>query len=99
MIRTLLVGPRAESDLIEIWLWTRDHFGEAQADRYLDELDAAMRACAAEPQSGKDRQTLRPGYRSRRVGSHIIFYAPTAERVLIHRVLHGSMDFDEHLPR
>lgn len=96
--RTLFISERAESDLRQIWRWTYHHFGESQADRYLDDLEGGMRECAAAPERGKDRDTLRAGYRSRLVGKHVVFYTMTDEYVLIQRVLHGSMDFEIHLP-
>ncbi len=98
MTRRLLVSHRAEADLVAIWRWTRETFGESQADGYLDELEAGMKECARRPKHGKDRSNLRAGYRSRLVGSHIVFYTFTADEVLIQRVLHGGMDFDSRLP-
>ena len=98
MKRTLLVSKRAETDLLEIWIWTNEQFGEAQADRYLDALETGMRRCGSEPQSGQDRGTIRAGYRSWRAGMHAIFYTCTDSEVVIQRVLHSSMDFESHLP-
>lgn len=65
MSRTLLINKRAETDLLDIWIWTDEQFGEAQADRYLDQLEIAMKACCHMPESGTDRRDVRPGYRSR----------------------------------
>lgn len=98
MRRTLVISNRAERDLLEIWLWTREQFGAAQADRYLDDLGAGMRSCGARPEAGQDRNALRPGYRSRLIGRHVLFYTSTETQVVIQRVLHGSMDFGTHLP-
>lgn len=44
---------RAESDLIEIWLYTYDRWGEAQADRYFDELDEGIRQLGRIPELGR----------------------------------------------
>ncbi|MFG0284470.1 MAG: type II toxin-antitoxin system RelE/ParE family toxin [Phycisphaerales bacterium JB039] len=97
MKRALAISARAQVDLLEIWLWTHDRFGDAQADRYLDELDAGIRACATRPESGKDREAIRPGYRSRLFGKHIVFYTFTDTEVVIQRVLHASMDVEDRL--
>ena len=99
MSRTLLISRCAEADLLEIWLWTHRQFGEAQADRYLDELDASMRRCGEKPESGKDRDALRQGYRSQLIGKHTVFYTFKNTEVIIQRVLHASMDHETHLPR
>ena len=32
----------AEQDLIEIWLYTFNEWGEQQADKYLEDLNAAI---------------------------------------------------------
>lgn len=97
MRRRLLISNAAEDDLISIWRWTFGQFGERQADRYLDELDEAMRACAELPERGRDRAEIRAGYRSVLVGSHVVFYVFDDASVLVQRVLHGGMDFDAHL--
>jgi plasmid stabilization system protein ParE len=67
------------------------------ADRYLDELDAGLQGCGAEPERGKRRDDVRPGYWSRLIRKHVAFYTVTADQVLVQRVLHGSMDPDLHL--
>jgi len=96
-MRRLVVSERAEADLREIWLYSFKTWGEAQADRYLGELDAGLRECGAEPERGKCRDAVRPGYWSRLIRRLVAFYTFTADEVLIQRVLHGSMDPDLHL--
>jgi len=96
--RKLLISERAEDDLRAIWHWTYETFGALQADRYLDELDNGMHSCADAPLGGKDRNDLRTGYRSLLVNRHVVFYTFTNDEAVIQRVLHGSMDFDSHLP-
>jgi toxin ParE1/3/4 len=39
----LNVTPRAESDLIGIWVYTCEEWGVDQADNYLDRLEAGMK--------------------------------------------------------
>lgn len=97
MSRRLLISAKAQDDLVEIWRWTCEHFGERQADRYLDELGEAMRVCAESPERGRDRGVIRAGYRSVLVGKHVVFFVFDDAQVLVQRVLHGGMDFDAHL--
>lgn len=97
MTRRLVVSERAEADLREIWLYSFQTWDEAQADRYLDQLDAGLRQCRAEPESGKPRDEVRPGYWSLLIRRHVAFYTFTADEVLLQRVLHGSMEPDLHL--
>ena len=98
MKRKLFVSECADADLRQIWRWTYDNFGEAQADRYPDELDCGMRACTAAPKRGKNRSALRAAYWSRLVRRHVVSYNFTSDQVLVQRVLHASIDFEAHLP-
>jgi toxin ParE1/3/4 len=97
-MRRLVVSERAEADLREIWLYSFKTWGEAQADRYLDELDAGLHECGAEPERGKQRDEVRPGYWSLLIRRHVAFYTFTDNEVLVQRVLHGSMDPSLRLP-
>ncbi len=97
MSRRVLISNQAHQDLVDIWHWTAQAFGERQADRYLDDLGEAMNACAEAPGWGRDRAKIREGYRSLLVGRHVVFYVFNDAQVIVQRVLHGSMDFDAHL--
>jgi toxin ParE1/3/4 len=37
---------QAEQDLLDIWMYTFNEWGEQQADDYLDELDTAIQLLA-----------------------------------------------------
>ncbi|EAM8425436.1 type II toxin-antitoxin system RelE/ParE family toxin, partial [Salmonella enterica] len=39
-MRVVKLTPKAEDDLEAIWHYGRQHFGEAQADKYTDNLSA-----------------------------------------------------------
>jgi toxin ParE1/3/4 len=93
----LLVSERAEADLLDIWLNSCENWGETQADRYLDQLAAGLHECGSDPECGRQRPELRPGYRSHRIRRHVAFYTVTADEVLVQRVLHVSMEPDLHL--
>lgn len=98
-------SPRAKQDIVEVLLFTKERWGAAQARAYRDLIRDALRAIAADPESGTQRFTVRPdiwGYHIKRPGQnarHILFYriAPSGA-VEIVRMLHDSMDFDQHLP-
>lgn len=97
-MRRLGVTVRAEADLREIWLYSSKTWGEVQADRYLDELDAGLQECSAEPDRGKRCDDVRTSYWSRLILRHVAFYTFTDDEVLVQRVLHSSMEPDLHLP-
>jgi toxin ParE1/3/4 len=96
-MRRLVLSRRAETDLVEIWIYSEQNWGAAQADCYLDALAKKLMAMAAKPERGRCRDDVRGGYLSILVGRHIAFYTFTAHEVLIQRVLHGSADPDRHL--
>jgi toxin ParE1/3/4 len=91
-MRRLTKTHQAEADLIDIWLFIYKAWGEAQADRYLDELEVRMERLTRNPRMGKSRELLRPGYRSWPVGRHIVFYRIDEAEVTVVRVLHEKMD-------
>ena len=95
-MRKIHVQGLAEIDLLNIWQYTFEEWGEAQADKYLDELDSRMRSLAYNPGKGAKREHVRNAYRVLFVGSHAIYYTATQTAIHIIRVLHGSMDPDSH---
>jgi toxin ParE1/3/4 len=96
-MRRLVVSDRAEADLREIWSYTFKTWGEAQADRYIDQLDDGLQECRIDPERGKPRDDVRAGYWSLLIRRHVAFYTFTEAEVLIQRVLHSSMDPGLHI--
>ncbi len=86
------VSEAAERDLLDIFENGARQFGFDAAYRYRDGLQAAFSLLSKHPLMGRSRHDLRPKLRSRPYGSHVIFYRPDANAVLIARVLHGAMD-------
>lgn len=84
---------RAEKDLIEIWLYSFENWGTAQADRYLDGLDKALKTVATNPDIGVACDYIRRGYRKLHVKEHLIFYRCSLDTVHIIRVLGDDMDY------
>jgi toxin ParE1/3/4 len=67
--------PRAEIDLEEIWLYTFQNWSLEQADRYQNDIMAAIAALANGTK--KDRQVdIRAGYLKYMVGSHYVLFSP-----------------------
>ncbi len=93
-----LLSPAAQSDLEQIWDYTRGRWGVDQAEEYLRELQRAIERAAANPRIGRACDEIRPGYRKHAAGSRTLFYQVTAEAVIdVVRVLHQRMDVDRHL--
>jgi toxin ParE1/3/4 len=96
-MRKIRLHVRAESDLIDIWEYSFDEWDDVQADKYLDELNAAINSLAANPELGVKRNYLRQDYRALFVNQHAIYYKLTPTTIDIVRVLHGQMDPERHL--
>ena len=97
-------SPRARRDITDVLRYTRDRWGNAQAREYRDLINDALENIAADPSSGKKRASL-PGILSFHIkqpgrdARHVVFYRVTdAGSVQVIRLLHDSMDFDQHLP-
>jgi len=86
------LSPQARNSLIQISEYTKENFGEAQRIRYLETLRKRMRAVARQPESGKHRSEIKPGYYSVYVGSHTLYYRIQVEGIEIIDVLHQSME-------
>ena len=87
----------AEIDLSEIWNFTAQTWGETQAEKYLNNLEARFSDLASAPSKGRQRNDIDLNYRSFHEGKHIIFYRPYENVIAIARVLHESMDIPRRL--
>lgn len=96
MKRKIHKTARAERDFLQIWDYTFRQWGEAQADEYLDQLDAGIGILAENPELGISRDEVRAGYRVLFIASYAVYYTVTRSRVLIVRVLHERRDPGKH---
>jgi len=92
------VSGKAQTDLIKIAKYTQITWGTAQRNNYLKLMDAAFHQLANEPLLGVCCNYIREGYRKRPQGSHVIYYKEhKANKILIVRILHKSMDVNSAL--
>lgn len=96
-VRGLHYSPKAEADLEDIWLYTRQTWSSAQADRYITAIFKRLEQLAAGALSGQPYDHVRLGYFKLLVGSHIAFYRQTDTDIEVVRILHARMDFERHL--
>jgi toxin ParE1/3/4 len=82
---------RAEADLHEIGLYTLRTWGEAQTNRYLNQLEDCCRLLAGNPALGRACDEIRPGLRRMEQGRHVVFYRVESGGILISRILHQRM--------
>lgn len=93
----LNVTPKAESDLIGIWVYTCEEWGVDQADNYLDRLETGMKRLIDHPSLGANYDHVFSGYRRLQVEHHAVFYQLHDSKVLVVRVLDEDMDAPERL--
>ncbi|MFO0658263.1 MAG: type II toxin-antitoxin system RelE/ParE family toxin [Polyangiaceae bacterium] len=88
---------RAEIDLFELAEFTLKTWGQAQCERYLDQLESCLHRVADNPSLGQSREWVRPGLRAIKQGKHVIFYKCFQDHTLVLRILHERMDPTLHL--
>lgn len=91
------IQDRARRDLIEIWQYSHENWGEAQADLYLDELEKSFTMIADNSSIGVRYDFISKGLRKIVVKKHLVMYRITPEMVRIVRVLGAAMDVDAHV--
>lgn len=90
--------PAARADLDNIWEYTIEHWGEAQAKNYVREIASACTEVLDGRRRSRAIDGIRPGYRKFLVNSHIVFFRTTANADMeIIRILHRRMDVERHL--
>ena len=91
------LSPQAERSLIQISDYTLKNFGERQRKKYLTALRKQMRAAAANPKKGRQRDEIKQGYYSVPAEKHHIYYRISDAYSEIIDVLHQSMEPSLHL--
>lgn len=86
----------AEQDLIDIWLYTYQEWGEEQADHYLEQIENGLLRLVENPNLGIDCSYIRDGYRRFPLLHHKVYYRLTDHSIEIIRLLHERMDEDRN---
>ncbi len=91
------LSPEAKKDLLVIRAYTRDKWGNQQAQKYIDALEKKCEELAQSPNMGRERPEIKSGYRSLPEGKHVIFYRVGNSGIDILRILHGRMDIEHRM--
>ncbi|MBR0556665.1 type II toxin-antitoxin system RelE/ParE family toxin [Ciceribacter sp. L1K23] len=95
-MKALALSPAAEADLNEIWDYSAAAWGVDRADRYIDDIrDGCERLCFGTIR-GRPAD-IRTGYLKHAVGSHMIYFRSSSDRVEIIRILHQRQDANRNL--
>jgi toxin ParE1/3/4 len=94
----LRLARRASGDLDGIYGYGLQHWGEAQAERYLQEFWRTADFIEAHPLAARERDETAVPVRVRRFGSHLVIYrAEPGGDVLVIRVVHARSDWIREL--
>ncbi|SFW25908.1 type II toxin-antitoxin system RelE/ParE family toxin [Nitrosovibrio sp. Nv17] len=74
--------------------YTKQTWGNAQARRYREELELALKKLSLSPRIGLERDEIAPQVRSFTVPSHTAFYLPQRDGITVLRLLHPGMDIE-----
>ncbi len=97
-MRPYLLTAAARKDLIHIGRFTTEKWGKRQRDKYLKQFDGAFKLLSRQLEIGRDANDIKPEYKKFSQGSHVIFYRAGAEsQIVVIRILHNSMDVEQHL--
>jgi toxin ParE1/3/4 len=95
--KTWYLLPRATAALEDIGAWTKDRFGERQADQYLEALIDRCSALADGTAQNRSCRDLVDGdvpedYRFTRAGQHYVVFVETDAEVAVVDFVHQRMD-------
>jgi toxin ParE1/3/4 len=90
-VASFTISRVAEADLTEIADYTLQRWGQAQAEKYLFEIEACCRTLAGNPLPGRACDAIRPRLRRMERGEHVVFYSIAPDGIFIVRVVHRSM--------
>lgn len=94
------ISEKAIEDLENIWLYTFSKWSKEQADRYYSLIINEIEFIAENFMTGKSADSIKEGYRSSVVKSHLIFYRKNQNEVVeIIRILHQRMDVKNRLKK
>ena len=94
--RDAQLTPLAESDLEDIWLYTRDTWSVQQAENYVGEIVETIEQLCAGTQRGR-AVDVREGYLKFAVRAHMIYYRLSEPTLEVIRILHQRMDVGRYL--
>jgi toxin ParE1/3/4 len=89
----------AEADLLSIFVYTLQRWDLEQAGLYENQITNAFERIADDPflLGSKAHDQYADGCRFFKTGKHIVVYLSGQTPIGIARILHESMDFDQHV--
>lgn len=95
-MRIVKLTPAAEDDLEGIWHYSYHHFGEIQADRYVEHLSDVLHILGNN-NIGTPRPELGTDFFALPFERHILYFLQTAREIIVIRILSQNQDASRHL--
>lgn len=95
-MKTVKLTPKASQDLEDIWYYGYHHFGEEQADRYINQISGIFQVMS-ENNIGTSRPELGEYICALPVERHMIYFLQTDTEIIIIRILSQHQDAGRHL--
>lgn len=86
-------------DLVEIWTYSVRIWSPAQAEIYIDQLEAEINRLAEDPDLGQPTDYKPTGMRGRRCGEHHVFYLVKRAELDVFRILHVRMNVNSRFKK
>jgi toxin ParE1/3/4 len=96
-VATFRFSNRALADLDAVVAYTLHRWDEAQAARYLAQLEAASRRLVEMPMLGRPCSHIRPGLWRYEEGRHVLFFRRQGDDIFVCRILHSRLLPQRHL--
>ena len=93
--RAAIWSPEARADLIDIWEYYASIAGRSTADNIVHEIAGTLHFLEEYPLGGRARDEVRPGLRSLRTGTYIVFYRVADGAVQLVRLLDARRDLED----
>lgn len=85
------ISAEAEQDIDHIAPYSTLTWGWRQSDQYLAKLEDGLTLIANNPSIGRSCRSIRTGLLRFEIGSHVAFYLPESDGILVVRILHQQM--------
>lgn len=96
-MRHIVKPENIESTLREIYMYTAEHWGLAQANKYHAQFEAAFEALAVKPGLGHTHPEIPQMYSIYPVGSHLVVYRADDKTLRIIAIFHNAMDIEARM--
>ncbi|EHT2943739.1 type II toxin-antitoxin system RelE/ParE family toxin [Escherichia coli] len=95
-MKTVKLTPKASQDLEDIWYYGYHHFGEEQADKYINQISDFFQLISNH-NIGTPRSELGEYICALPVERHMIYFLQTDTEIVIIRILSQYQDAGRHL--